>query len=122
MTYRIPKFIDEAYINLFSIPVNSSIIVRQQDRSSRRYQQCKLTRTAGPEVAVGCRDFAGSHFNLKINLDDFSIGFPDDDGDILWDEILMGVVYRFTIDILQRDVYDPEYLITRSAVALRDTK
>jgi len=122
MTYRKPRFIEEAYVNLFNIPANSSIIVRQQDRSSRRYQQCKLTRATGPIVAVACRDFAGSHFSLKINLDDRSIGFPDDDDDILWSEILLGVVYRSAVDLLEMDVYDPEYLITRSAIALRNAK
>lgn len=112
MPMTTPKIISPAMLELFQIERGATLTIRLNDRSSRRYEQCVLSRVEDV-VTINSRDFAGSTFQLVVNLGESTVGFPSQYKDILSDAIMLKVVYNHVVRILEREGSDADSILIK---------
>lgn len=112
MPMTAPKIISPVMLELFQIERGSTLTVRLNDRSSRRYEQCVLTRI-DDVVTINSRDFAGSTFHLVVDLGESTVGFPSHYKDILSDAVMLKVVYSHVVRMLEREESDADSILVR---------
>ncbi|WP_075255768.1 hypothetical protein [Herbaspirillum camelliae] len=114
MPITAPKTIPAEMHQLFQIERGTTLKVRLNDRSSRRYEQCVLTRADDEAVLINCRDFSGSVFHVVVDLSEGTIGFPNHVRDILLDAILLKAIYLHLTRMLGREGSDDDSVLIRS--------
>ncbi|WP_343725630.1 hypothetical protein [Herbaspirillum huttiense] len=112
MPMTAPKIISPTMLELFQIERGMTLTVRLNDRSSRRYEQCVLSRI-DDVVTINSRDFAGSTFQLIVDLREGTVGFPSQYKDILSDAVMLKVVYSHVVRMLEREEGDADSIFVK---------